>query len=187
MEITVFLLLSQIIKMRCFVSINLSDEAVKEIEKIQACISKFGCKKTEPRNFNLTLKFLGKISEEKVEAVKIFLRKIKFKKFILSSKEIGYFDKGDKGIIWISLENSDRLQKEIDDKLKNLFAKEKRFMYHLTIARVKYLKNKKEFIQELKKIKIPELKFEVSEFCLMKSILKSIGPEYNIIEKYNLI
>ena len=44
--------------MRCFVSINFSEEVEKEIRKIQSLLPKFSGKKTEPGSLHLTLKFL---------------------------------------------------------------------------------------------------------------------------------
>ena len=59
-------------------------------------------------------------------------------------------------------------------------------MSHLTIARVKSLKNKNRFLGELRKIKIPLLKFQVKEFKLMKSELFLEGPIYEEISNYSL-
>ncbi len=84
------------------------------------------------------------------------------------------------------MSNCDKLQGIIDDKLKDLFKKEKRFMSHLTIARVKKVDNKKEFLENLSKIKIPEIKFEINSFYLMKSEPTDKGPKYEIVEKYGL-
>ena len=60
-------------------------------------------------------------------------------------------------------------------------------MSHLTIARVKNIKDKKEFLKELKKMEIKQIKFQVNEFYLMKSELTSKGPVYSVIKKYKLI
>ena len=60
-------------------------------------------------------------------------------------------------------------------------------MGHLTIARVKSVKNKKQFLKELKKVKIPsELNFLVDNFYLKKSGLNLKGPLHNRIEEYTL-
>ncbi len=59
-------------------------------------------------------------------------------------------------------------------------------MGHLTIARVKNAGNKKEFLEKLKRIKIPKIKFVVDNFKLKSSVLKSEGPVYEDIEVYNL-
>ena len=79
------------------------------------------------------------------------------------------------------------LQKNVDNVLNRLFEKERRFMSHLTIARIKYVKNKAEFFKELEKIKIqPILKFTVKNFKLKKSTLSRKGPVYEDLETYLL-
>lgn len=168
---------------RCFISINVSEEVKKEIKKVQDELPEFVGKKTEIENLHLTLKFLGEIDEEKVEEVRKKLREIKIKKFETKIDSVGMF--GFK-IIWLHLIGCDELQKEIDESLKGLFKPEKRFMSHLTIARVKKVEDKKRFLDDLRKIKVPEVKFIVDKFCLMESVLGSNGPTYTVIKEYDL-
>ena len=91
---------------------------------------------------HLTLKFLGEIDKEKVEEVKKKLRELKMQSFEAELGEVGIFSKRFIKIIWIKLENTEKLQKEIDEKLKEIFELEERFMSHITIARVKNVRNK---------------------------------------------
>ena len=79
------------------------------------------------------------------------------------------------------------LQKNVDNVLNRLFEKERRFMSHLTIARIKYVKNKTKFFKELGKIKIPQtLNFPVKNFKLKESALSRKGPVYEDLETYLL-
>jgi len=172
--------------MRCFISINISKEVKKEIEKIQGVLPDFEGKKTELENLHLTLKFLSEINEEKVEELKKRLREIKFNKFETEIDEIGVFSEKFIRIIWLHLTGCSELQEIVDDKLRDLFELERRFMSHLTIARVKSIKDKKRFLAELKKIEIPKTKFQVDKFYLMKSELTNKGPNYEVIEEYEL-
>ena len=172
--------------MRCFISINFPDAFKEEIKKIQNILPDFIKNKTNPENLHLTLKFLGEISNEKFKLISEKLKEINFKRFFLNSGEIGLFDNNDKGVVWISLKNSEELQKKIDDSLKEIFPTEKRFMSHLTIARTKEIKDKKEFLEFLKTIKLNSFKFEVKEFYLMESKLTTQGSIYKIVEKYAL-
>jgi len=178
--------------MRTFVSINIPEKVKKEIEKIQDKLPEFYGKKTEFENLHLTLKFLGEIDEKKVELVKKKLKEIKFEKFETEIDSLGFFDNRkskkyqQKIIIWLHMKDCEGLQKEIDEKLKDLFKPEERFMSHLTIARVKSVKDKRKFLEELKKIKIPALKFNVDCFYLMKSELDTKGSKYSVVEKYDL-
>ncbi len=172
--------------MRCFISINLPEEVAKKIIGIQDELPEFHGKKTESKNLHLTLKFLGEINEEKVKEIKEKLKEINFSKFESEIDELGVFSEKFIKIIWLHLTNCDELQKRIDKKLKDLFEPEKRFMSHLTIARVKSVKNKKNFLTELKKIKISYAGFIVDKFYLMKSELGEKGSRYEIIGEYNL-
>jgi len=172
--------------MRTFISINIPEEIRKEIKKIQDLLPEFFGKKTELQNLHLTLKFLGEVDIEKLEEVKKRLRKIKIEKFATEIDEIGVFSEDFIRIVWLHMKDCDNLQKQIDDALKNLFKSERRFMSHLTIARIKGLKDKKGFLQDLKKIKIEKIKFKVDKFYLMKSELTAEGPRYSVLEEYNL-
>ena len=172
--------------MRTFISIDLPEEVKKEVKKIQDKLPEFDGKKAELENLHLTLKFLGEIDDDKVEEVKERLNKIKFGKFPVAMDRIGVFSDNFVKIIWLHLNGCNELQKEIDKRLKGLFEPEKRFMSHLTIARVKSVKNKKEFLEKLKRIKIPTMKFIIDKFKLKKSILNPEAPIYEDIEVYDL-
>ncbi len=169
--------------MRAFISIDIPEEIKKKIVEIQNKLPDFAGKKTEKENLHLTLKFIGWTDEEKIEQIKKRLSEIKFSKFETQIDKLGIFSDR---IIWLNMKNCEQLQKQVDEKLSDLFEKEEKFMGHLTIARVKDLGNRKEFIEKLKKIKIKPIKFEVDNFRLKKSVLKRSGPVYGDIEIYNL-
>jgi len=169
--------------MRTFIAIEFSEEIKEQIVKIQRTLPEFKGKITEKENLHLTLKFLGEVDEKILDEIKKRLREIKLKSFETEIKDIGMFSDR---IVWLSIKNCDELQKQIDKNLSGLFEEEKRFMGHLTIARVKSIKNKKEFLDKLNKIIIPKMKFEIKNFNLKKSILREKGPIYEDIEIYNL-
>lgn len=177
---------------RCFIALELSREAIDYIEDLQKIIKKqnlFSGKFTEPENFHLTLKFLGEISEEKVEEVKRKLKEIKFSEFEVSLGEVGTFINRYNSILWIKLNGKSiwDLQAIIDEKLKEAdFKLEKRFMSHITIVRMKKIYSKKEFLNYVKNIQVKKIKFKVREFILKKSELKREGPIYTDLERYEL-
>lgn len=178
-------------KIRCFIAIDLSREAINYIEDIQKLLKKqslFNGKFTEPENLHLTLKFLGEIDKKQIEDVKRKLKGISFEGFEVRLGEIGVFSKKFIKIVWIKLNGKGvfSLQKEIDDKLKNLFREEGRFMSHITIARVKNVGDKKALLDYVQKIKTKNIKFKVDKFFLKKSELKPEGPIYEDLGEYKL-
>ena len=178
--------------MRVFVALDISQKAKDEIRKIQEQLPKFDGKLTEKENLHLTLKFLGEVSNENIEEVKKRLGEIRFNKFETEINHLGFFDNSKsepynrKLIVWLHLTNCEELQSKIDGALSGLFDVEKRFMSHLTIARVKNVENKKEFLDKLEKIKINKIKFDVKDFKLKKSILTPEGPIHENLEIYPL-
>lgn len=175
---------------RCFIALELPREVLKEIKKIQELIRKrtlLTGKFIETENLHLTLKFLGEIDEDKIKEVKKRLREIKFNSFDAEFGEVGVFNKKFIRIIWIKLKGRVfELQKEIDDRLKDLFKPEERFMSHITISRVRHVKRKKELIEYLKSIKPIKNKFKVECFFLKSSELLPEGLVYEDIGRYNL-
>lgn len=171
---------------RAFISIPIPEEIKKEVLKIQKQLPKFEGKLTEEENLHLTLKFLGEIDEKKLKEVEDALTKIKFRSFESQFFNLGVFDKNQIRIIWVYLKDCKQLQEMVDDSLKSLFKPEKKFMSHLTIARVKNVSNKNLFLSELNKIRIPRGNFVVNKFCLMKSDLTENGSSYELIKEYNL-
>lgn len=177
-------------KARTFISVEFPKEIIENIKTIQEQLKKqdlFIGKLTEPENIHLTLKFLGEIDKDKIEKVQERLKKIKLKKFNTSLGKLGVFSEKFIRIIWIKIKGQKihDLQKDIDKALINLFPKEQRFMGHITIARVKKVKNKEKLLNFLNEIGTKDLKFDINSFYFKSSELTPSGPIYNVIEKYN--
>ena len=66
-----------------------------------------------------------------------------------------------------------------------MFKKEKDFKAHITLARVNYPEDKKQYLEQLKKIKIEKKKIEVNNFRLIKSTLNPKGPVYEDLAVFN--
>ena len=177
--------------MRCFIAIDLPEHVKAKIfhtfETLQDK-NLFRGKFVEKENIHLTLKFLGNISEEKIEDVKEKLREIKFEKFNCEIGEAGVFDERHIKVLWVDLV-SDKLkdlQKQISEEFQKIPSDHKKFSSHITTVRVKSVRDRLELLNEIKKINLKKLDFVIEEFVLMKSELMREGPKYKILERYFL-
>ncbi len=177
---------------RTFIAIELPDNVIKEVARVQNILGKrkFTGKLTELENAHLTLKFLGEIDDLKLEEVMQKLREVKFEKFEARLEKAGTFNfHGMPRIVWIKVAGKGifELQKKVDMILKECgFKEEERFMSHMTIARVKYVKDKKDFMDYVSGLKLRDVRFKVNEFKLKESELRELGPVYKDLEVYRL-
>lgn len=176
--------------MRAFIAISLPKEVKdylfdleKEFSKLPAKF-KFVAKK----NIHITLKFIPELKESELNTLKTRLKTIKFNSFKISLRETGLFPDNKKAhVIWVGLESDNRLkelQQRIDEKLIDLFPDNQEFKSHITLGRIKLIKNIEKFNEGLKKIKVNKLDFIIREFGLFKSTLTKDGPVYELIEEY---
>lgn len=169
---------------RCFLAIPIKNHLEKIIE-LQKKFKPFGnmLKFVEPHNLHLTLKFLGEIDFETIEKIKTILTPVmdNYKPFEIFLKGLGVFpNKNFIRVLWIGIENPQQLislMKSVDQKLSDLgFQKEKSYIPHLTIARVKKRPNEHfvKLIDELVNIEIG--KILVKDIIFYQSKLYSSGP-----------
>lgn len=178
--------------MRCFIAIDLPEEVKNELKRLQSEIrssTASDLKASFTKDQHLTLKFLGEITPQKAELAKKSLGTCSAKKFTVALDKIGVFP-GESYIrvVWVGISPEDevmKLQKEIDEALQKEFKKEKQFKPHLTLARVKYVVDKKRFLQQLRQIKVKKIKFAVNGFKLIRSTLTGKGPVYDELQIYN--
>ncbi|MFH1803213.1 MAG: RNA 2',3'-cyclic phosphodiesterase [archaeon] len=177
---------------RAFIAIDFPSEVVKEVARVQGVLGKkqFTGKLTELENLHLTLKFLGEIDKKMLGNVRKQLRKIKVRGFEASLQNAGVFSYRKKPrVVWIKVGGKGMfdLQEQVDAAMSLLkFKKEERFMSHLTLARVKYVKAPEEFKEYVNNLKVRDVKFDVCGFKLMKSELKLMGPVYDCLEEIEL-
>ncbi|MFH1210723.1 MAG: RNA 2',3'-cyclic phosphodiesterase [archaeon] len=172
--------------MRTFIAVEIPKEHQEKIKGIQKQFSGLG-NINLVKDYHCTLKFLGEIDEKQLQQVKEKLGKIKMKKFEVNLEGMGAFpNESHINVIWIAIKGKvSELQQKIDSELADMFPKDERFKAHLTLGRVKSVKDKKT-MQEKLRIKTEEIKFEVKEFKLIKSTLAPEGPIYETLETYSL-
>ncbi|MFH1995425.1 MAG: RNA 2',3'-cyclic phosphodiesterase [Candidatus Omnitrophota bacterium] len=176
--------------MRCFIAIELSEEIKNELGRIQSHLrfADADVTWTKKDRIHLTLKFLGEIPEEKVAEISETLDEAvsSTASFEISLSEVGVFPKpSHPRVIWVGIENgrseSIELAGLINEKLATLgFEKEDRpFNAHLTLGRVKSLKNREALVRKMESANIGKpLSQPVNSIILFKSVLTPNGPIY---------
>ena len=178
--------------MRCFIGIQLPSYIKDALYGLQGMISNEYAKVkwVSKKNLHLTLKFLGQVDEKTLKLTREALRNVNLKKFMVELRRIGWFPSSEKiRVIWVDLNPKKEILEahgDIELRLGNLFTKDDRFEVHLTIGRVKLIKNKEKFLDILKNIEVKMDSFLIDEFCLYKSELTKDGPIYTILEKYSM-
>ena len=176
--------------MRLFLAIDLPEKAKDYLYNFQKNLKRDYVKVSwvPKKNLHLTLKFFGEVDEKKLEALKAELKNIKQDSFKVKLKGIGFFpDEKEPRVIWVGIQPEKdvvALQQKIDEALLLSFPSDQKFQSHLTIGRIKGVKNPKEFAKAAKELKVEEIEFEISSFKLMQSTLAATEPSYRVIEEF---
>lgn len=185
-------------KVRTFIAIKLTPEIISNISGVQEELKKsvIEVKWVKPENIHLTLKFLGHITPEELEKVKLATRETlkPFAPFEVSVSGLGAFPKIEyPRVIWVGIDKGKKeltkIASRIEENLAKIgFAKEKRgFSPHLTLGRVKSPKGRKRSIETFTKLKASNLgSMRVTKISIMKSELRPLGPVYTSLEEIDL-
>ena len=147
------------------------------------------------QNLHTTLKFFGETPEEKIDDICAMLSKCAqaHQPFELLLQNTGIFGSSYKPrVIWFGMQNTQALEKLANDVLQGAETlgwerDRQNFRPHLTVARIKYLNNKRYFQQVIDSYKNVSLqKIAVSSFALIESRLRPQGPEYHVVEEFDL-
>ena len=167
--------------MRLFIEFRVPESIQKRLFEVQKDLFKADARLNLTKSFHLTLKFLGEVPPSKAEEVKKRLADVRFKPFKAFLSNTGVFPNEKMiRVVWVGVEPEKeiiQLQSKVEEALKGLFPKEKSFQPHLTLARVKFVKDKA-FLEIIKKLAIPQLSFDVKEIQITESKLSREGPEY---------
>ena len=181
--------------MRAFIAVDLSESEsirakVEEIEQRFGELSGVKLKFVNPKQVHQTLKFLGSVSEERVELIKRELGSINMEPFDIVLRGTGFFPASRKKIrvLWIGIskgiEGLRALQEQVETRMVALgFPAEKQsFSPHITICRVKRIESDAGLnqlmrkIAELSDVEVGEM--QVNAVKLKKSTLTPRGPIY---------
>jgi len=184
--------------MRLFIAIGIPKQIKEALQKcsneLQQVIKQNDlakCNFVDVNNMHLTLKFLGEVNEQKLNDIKDALYEIDFESFNAQLSNVGIFpNENHVRVVWVGIKDGKhilKLQKDIEEKMDAIgFEKDnKEFHPHLTLARVKFVKDKSRFTELLKKIEVDNVEFNVNGFSLIQSTLTPEGPVYKVLAIYS--
>jgi 2'-5' RNA ligase len=185
--------------LRVFIAVKVDEASlVARVKQLQEDLERAGLKAkfVEPENLHITLRFVGEIPAEKVEALRQKLREVRYKRFSMLVRGVGAFPSiSHPRVIWLGVDEGSAelsqlasLVSHVVDSLKlgSQQGSEESFTPHLTIARLKAPPP-----PEARRImeNLAEAVFgrqDVDAFYLFKSDLTPRGPIYTVIERYVL-
>lgn len=149
----------------------------------------------DPVNLHLTLAFLGDTGEERIKIADIAVREKcrGFGEFSFDLRGTGVFrDFRDPRVIWAGIGESSRLASLNDLVMSGLkdtgFRLEERpFRPHLTLGRVKFIKNTAALESALQNYRDTHFQqVDIGEVIMYESILRPEGPVYKPLGRYRL-
>lgn len=182
---------------RAFIAIDI-DEAVRQklvVAQQELAATGAQLKLVEPVNIHVTMKFLGEVPEEKIEAIAAALRKavVNTQPFNIDVRGIGVFPNlRYVRVIWAGVTDGREaiiaIQQNIDRELGKLgFRPERDFVPHLTLARVKTAKRKEHLVALIRKMENVEFGITSAQAIELKqSTLTSKGPIYSTLAHIEL-
>jgi len=183
-------------KKRLFIAVELPQEIKKELAEIcEHFVERelFIGKCTKSQNLHLTLKFIGDVHENVICKIDESLKAVYASACKGTLGSLGVLPT--RRITRILYAHVDCfclpiLAKEIEDSLSWLVEAEKReFKNHITLARIKNIKDnerKDDFLYAIDNFEVKPLAFDIQEFMLKESELTPDGPVYTNIASYSL-
>ncbi|MCS7146099.1 MAG: RNA 2',3'-cyclic phosphodiesterase [Nitrososphaerota archaeon] len=179
---------------RSFVAVDVfTPEIIRAVRAIQQDLQSAGIigKPVDLESLHITLIFLGELEPPLVEKVKESLSGIDVRPMRLVLKGVGYFPGGSRiNTVWIGVEDAEaRLaatQREVVSRLAGLgFRPDKEFKPHITILRVKSVRNKSEVLAKISELSSQTIgEVVVDRVRLKKSTLTPQGPIYEDLQVY---
>lgn len=177
---------------RAFLALEVSEEVRSRIMELEKELEESGAdiKLVERENLHVTMKFLGEINKAVLEGVYNIMDGLREDKFEIKVEGVGAFPNlRVLRVLWVGIrDGADRvigIQRRLDDQLIRLgFGKERDFVPHITVGRVKTPRNKERILQILEKYKGHYFGMcMVERLVLKKSVLTPRGPVYSNLKE----
>ncbi|MEM4658387.1 MAG: RNA 2',3'-cyclic phosphodiesterase [Candidatus Methanosuratincola sp.] len=178
---------------RAFFALEISDDMRRRIADLGQEVARSGAdvKVVEEENLHVTMKFLGEVPVSKVEEISGALNGMGIRRFELEARGVGAFpDRRTIRVIWVGVGRGGNEVMEIARKLDNAlarfgFPKEKRFVPHITIGRVRSPRNREALLNILDRHSQTAFGTAlVDRLVLKKSTLTGSGPLYTDLKVF---
>ena len=182
---------------RLFIAIKIEpDQSFMEIyTKLTSNLSYENIRFAEIKNLHLTLRFIGETEENKIPDIDRVMNKMAetAKSFTLNINRTGVFGSSyNPKVLWFGIDTIEQLMQlhtaiELNLSKVGFYPDRQNFVPHLTLSRIKQLKDLKLFQKIINEYRDKEImKQEVQSFSLIESILMKEGPIYNTLSSYTL-
>ena len=184
--------------MRIFIAIPVPEEIKEQSLQIKTELNRLkpDIKWVEYENYHITLKFLGEVTEKQLDEIKTKLSMVAqaCPAFSFKTTGIGFFpNKNRPRVMWLGVKGemskAQFLGERVDTYLTELgFESEKKRSFHLTLGRIRSEHNLDETVLTTDNINngLKSFDLPVEQFFLIESRLSSSGPQYLVLEKYDL-
>ncbi len=176
---------------RIFIAINLPENIKNRLSEYEAKYLELPCKWTRKENIHITLAFLGYLADEELLDVCRITEEVamRHEPFLINLKKVIYGPpKAIPRMVWAEGEKSEelaRLQKDLENSLES--EKGSGYTPHITLGRLKQWEFSKIETEERPVINEDmNLSFEAKSIEIMESNLKRGGPEYIVLESFQL-
>ena len=175
--------------------VNPDKQFLDQYHKIQTSLQHERIKWVEEYNIHITLKFFGETEESKIPEIIYVLSDVSSNTdiFSFSLQNLGVFGSSyDPRVVWVGIkpyENLVSIMRMISSKLEPIGFKPDRqnLVPHLTLGRIKFLKDKKVFTQIIDQNRnISSEDISADHFILFESILKKEGPLYLALHSFHM-
>lgn len=180
---------------RAFFALELPEDLRRRISEVAEDVADSGAdvKAVEFENLHVTMKFLGDVPTARVEEIATSIGTIRSKRFEIEAKGVGVFpDRQMIRVIWVGVGRGGNeivsLSREIDGCLVGLgFPRERRFIPHITIGRVRSPRNKERLLNAIDRHRDAVFgTCVIDRLVLKKSVLTSHGPVYSNLKVFPL-
>ncbi len=183
---------------RLFVAVKIQPSAdfLKVYNQIKSALRSERITWVNPANMHITIKFFGETSVHQIAAIDECLTKAtkSFKAFQISVKKTGMFgSRYDPRVLWFGIEDGNAMSvlfERVSEELKTIGIHPDRqnFVPHLTIGRIKEIRDKKKYQQTLELYREHDSGCQViDEVTLYESLLRREGPVHTPLKNYRLL